>query len=71
MHMKKIREIAKKVNVAPGAMERDELIRAIQEKEGNTPCFQSGRTLCQQYDCWWRTDCKPGEMKSMNLYSAS
>ena len=37
MHTKKIRDIAKKVNMAPGAMERDELIRAIQEKEGNTP----------------------------------
>lgn len=71
MHMKKIRDIAKKVNVVPGTMEKDELIRTIQGKEGNIPCFQSGRILCQQYDCWWRTDCKPGEMNLRNLYSGS
>lgn len=71
MQMKKIREIARKANVVPGAMERDELIRTIQEKEGNIPCFRTGQPSCQQYDCWWRKDCNPGEMKSLSLHSDS
>ena len=63
MQMNKIKEIAKKMNVLSGAMEKDELIRIIQQKEGNIPCFRTGLRLCQQYDCWWRIDCKPGEIQ--------
>ena len=69
MPMKKIRAMAKKVNVIPESTTRDELIRTIQEKEGNIPCFRTGQPSCQQYDCWWRTDCKPGEMKLLGLDS--
>jgi hypothetical protein len=71
MQMEKIREIARKMNLAPEAMERDELIRAIQEEEGNIPCFRTGQPSCQQYDCWWRVDCQPGEIKLLSLHSGS
>jgi hypothetical protein len=37
-----------------------ELIRSIQEKKGGTPCFQTGKKFCDQYDCNWRDECKPG-----------
>ncbi|NLZ17962.1 MAG: SAP domain-containing protein [Desulfobulbaceae bacterium] len=70
MQMEKIREIASWKNVVSGAMEKEELIRSIQEKEGNTPCFRTAQASCQQYDCWWRLDCKPGEIKMLTQYSS-
>lgn len=72
MQMEKIREIARWKNVAPGVMEKDELIRSIQEKEGNTPCFRTAQPSCQQYSCWWRFDCRPGgEIKLLDQYLGS
>jgi hypothetical protein len=37
------------------------LIRSIQEKQGDTPCFQTGNTSCDRVDCRWRGDCQSGE----------
>ncbi|MDD2464859.1 MAG: hypothetical protein PHI97_12755 [Desulfobulbus sp.] len=71
MQMKKIREIAEKMSVVHDSMKKDELIRIIQKKEGNIPCFCTGLPSCQQYDCWWRSDCKPGEMKVLSHHSDS
>ena len=36
---------------------RTDLIRAIQEKEGNAPCYQN-ISDCWQFDCLWRPDCQ-------------
>jgi hypothetical protein len=59
MQMKKIKEIAKKKGVVPGAMSRTELIRAIQRAEGYSDCFATTRVNdCNQGDCLWRVDCK-------------
>ena len=33
-----------------------DLIRAIQGKEGNVPCYQNIFD-CWQFDCLWRPDC--------------
>jgi len=63
--MKNIREIAEKMHLKPGTMNKQDLIRSIQEKEGNTPCFKMEQPFCGQYDCCWRSDCKPGDMKEM------
>ena len=38
-------------------MVKTDLIRAIQEKEGNSPCYQNVYD-CWQYDCLWRPDCQ-------------
>jgi|UniRef100_A0A7V6A501 hypothetical protein len=38
-------------------MSKTELIHAIQEKEGNTPCYQNIYD-CQQLDCLWRAECQ-------------
>ena len=59
--MNEIREMAEKMGLIPGKMNKKALIRAIQEKEGNTPCFKRERYPCDQYDCCWRNDCKPIE----------
>ncbi len=36
---------------------KSDLIRAIQEKEGNAPCYQTIFD-CRQLDCLWRVDCQ-------------
>jgi hypothetical protein len=46
-------------------MDKKNLVRSIQEKEGNTPCFKTGLPFCNQYNCCWRSDCKPGEAVPM------
>jgi hypothetical protein len=38
-------------------MKKVELIRSIQVKEGNFPCFQAATHNCDQMDCRWRNDC--------------
>lgn len=38
-------------------MTKAELVRAIQSKEGNQPCFQSIQD-CRQHDCLWMADCQ-------------
>jgi Rho termination factor, N-terminal domain len=37
-------------------LRKADLIRAIQEKEGNFPCYQ-GIPGCQQQDCLWMPGC--------------
>ena len=66
MHMNTIRAIAKKMNITPGYKDKKELIRFIQEQEGNIPCFRTEQPACDQYDCCWRDDCKPGETIAMS-----
>jgi hypothetical protein len=66
MHMNKIRAIAKKMSIDPGPMDKKELIRFIQEQEGNIPCFKTDQHSCDQDDCCWRDDCKPGEIIAMS-----
>jgi len=61
MKMKEIRIIARKHNVQPGRMTKQNLVRAIQREENNSPCFQTELDFCDQYDCCWRSDCRPGD----------
>jgi hypothetical protein len=59
MKMQEVREKAKKLGLKTGGMKKVDLIRAIQEEEGNTPCFKTGIESCDQTDCCWRSDCLP------------
>ena len=34
-----------------------DFIRALQSKEGNSPCFRTARDSCIQIDCCWITAC--------------
>lgn len=52
-----VKRKAKELGVKAGKMRKVDLVRAIQANEGNTPCFQTGITSCDQDDCCWRTDC--------------
>ncbi len=58
MLVKEIKEIAKTLNVSVGKKKKTELIRAIQEAEGNAACFDSGITNCGLTDCLWFSDCQ-------------
>jgi hypothetical protein len=58
MKLDEIRKIAKQHNINAGKKKKAELVRAIQEAEGNEPCFDSGKAdQCGQDDCIWRDDC--------------
>jgi hypothetical protein len=57
--MKQIREKARLLGVKNySRLRKADLIRAIQAKEGNSPCYQAGSD-CQEQDCWWKPGC-PG-----------
>ena len=66
MNMNRIKEIAKKMNINPRSMNKKDLIRCIQDKEGNIPCFKTDQPTCDQYDCCWRSDCQPGALIPMS-----
>ncbi len=55
----RIRKIAKRLGVSNRyALDRRELVRAIQRKEGNFDCFASAMDgVCDQVGCLWREDC--------------
>jgi len=57
MRVVEIREIAKKNGIKTAKLKKAELVRAIQEYEGNNACFQTGITSCDQLGCCWRSDC--------------
>jgi len=60
MKIQRVRSIAKEMGVKSARMSKGEIIRAIQEAEGNFPCFGTAREgHCDQGDCAWREDCIP------------
>jgi hypothetical protein len=57
MTMYEIRVIANKMGINPKKMNKMDLIRSIQIQEGNTPCFKTAGTYCDQTNCLWKSDC--------------
>ncbi len=58
MKMQEIREIAKPLGIKTSRMSKINLVRAIQQAEGNFPCFATATSgECDQIDCIWRKDC--------------
>ena len=58
----KTRDIKKKamaMGLKVSGAKRADLIRMIQTAEGNTPCFDTGVSDCDQMGCCWRPDCQP------------
>ncbi|MCB2182116.1 MAG: hypothetical protein KQH63_08840 [Desulfobulbaceae bacterium] len=60
MKMTEIKKVAVNLGIKPGRMKKGDLIKAVQSKEGNFPCFQVKTDFCDQFDCCWRSDCQPG-----------
>lgn len=61
MNMTEAREKAIKLGIKPGKMKKVDLVRAIQNKEGYSSCYQTGLDSCDQYECCWRSDCLPSK----------
>jgi hypothetical protein len=40
-------------------LSKEQLIRAIQVKEGYEPCFRQKKTVCDEKECLWMADCIP------------
>lgn len=57
MKINAIKEISRQHNLKPGRANKGELIRAIQQAEGNSTCFGSSSNECGQFNCLWREDC--------------
>lgn len=58
MKLEEIRTIAGARNIKVGKMKKAEVIREIQNSEGNEPCFDTGYAEnCGQGGCLWRGDC--------------
>jgi hypothetical protein len=57
MKMRDVTAKAKALSVEPSNLSKEELIRAIQTKEGNFPCFGTADGKCDQTGCLWMTDC--------------
>ena len=58
MKIDEIKGIAKQHNLKPDKANKSELVRAIQQAEGNLPCFGSNSAnACGQFNCFWRADC--------------
>jgi hypothetical protein len=58
MKLDEIKEIAKKHNIKTAKMKKADLVRAIQQAEGNEACFETGLAdTCGQDACIWREDC--------------
>ena len=55
--MAEIRKKAQILGVRPGKMKKLELIRAIQQAEGNTACFGTSNGQCVDTTCCFFTDC--------------
>ena len=64
MIVKEIKKIAKKHGIKVSKMRKAELIKAIQKKEGNIPCFGTDRfERCDEMNCLWRKDCQKAYKK--------
>jgi hypothetical protein len=58
MKVLEIKKITKQHGIKSGKLTKIELIRAIQQKEGNFPCFNTNNArTCGQHKCLWRDDC--------------
>jgi hypothetical protein len=57
MDMSIVKEKAKALGIKAAKKSSTDLIKSIQEAEGNFPCFKSGVGSCDQQSCLWRTDC--------------
>ena len=63
MKIVKIRQIAQQKGIKSGKMKKADLIRAIQNQEGNSICFESAvnpltaMDPCDLSACSWRSDC--------------
>ena len=57
MKIAEIKQKAKALGITSGKMKKAELIHAIQQAEGNNPCFGSSNGQCPYTACCFIQDC--------------
>jgi len=57
MKLNEIKEKAKSLGINAGKMKKTELIHAIQEAEGNAPCYGRANGQCPYTNCCFIEDC--------------
>jgi len=57
MNIEDINRIAMLKGIDPAGKPKFEIIRLIQTKEGNQPCYATQQFECQYLECLWRKDC--------------
>ncbi len=58
MKVNEIKEIARRYNLRVGKSTKSDLVRSIQQAEGNQQCFDGNISAeCGQDSCVWREDC--------------
>jgi hypothetical protein len=59
MTLKEIQALARERGLRPGRLGKTELVRALQQQENCTPCYQTGMAAaCGQLGCLLRSDCR-------------
>ena len=59
MNMEEIRTVARQFSIKPAKMKKQELVQAIEQAEGNRPCYNTATAaFCEQLSCCWREDCR-------------
>ena len=65
MKMSDIRVIAKELGIKTSRMSKLNLVRKIQQSEGNFSCFHTAESgECDQGTCFWRDDCLSQSIKT-------
>lgn len=67
MQMQEIRSIAKTYGIKTSKATKVDLVRLIQDAEGNFSCFATATSgECDQTGCVWRKDCFEAAKKKAN-----
>lgn len=58
MARKELLKLAKKFNIPHNGLTNIDLIRKVQQSEGNFDCYaRASEGVCDQAECLWRPDC--------------
>ena len=58
MKFQEVRKMAKAMDINTYQMNKVDMIRSIQDRENNIPCFGTSRIdSCGEGACLWRPDC--------------
>jgi hypothetical protein len=58
MEMTEVQKRAKRLGIKIDNFKKADLIRKIQIKEGNPPCYQINGRSCDNKKCCWRKECR-------------
>ncbi len=58
-NLKEVQAMGKELGIKVAGLKKAELIRKVQEAEGNFPCFQceGAADNCDENGCLWRSEC--------------